>query len=120
MPLENFKAWIFNEEIDTPSEITQMIRGDEKVFKSFKTVRDVASFTDKRLIVIDSQGLTGKKKEIYSLPYKIVLMWSTENSGRLDLTSEVQLWTRMGTIKINLAKNINDREFDLLLQEVCL
>ena len=33
MPLENFKAWIFNEEIDTPSEITQMIRGDEKVFK---------------------------------------------------------------------------------------
>lgn len=77
-------------------------------------------FTDKRLIVIDSQGFTGQKKEIYSLPYKSIVMWSTENAGILDVNSEVQLWTRVGNIKINLGKKVDIRQFDKILQEVCL
>ena len=120
MALDVFANWIFNQEINTPKEIAQMLRSDEQVYKSYKTVRDVASFTNKRLIVIDSQGLTGRKKEIYSLPYKSIHMWSTENAGTLDATSEVQLWTRVGVVKINLGRKVNVREFDLLLQEVCL
>ena len=120
MELDVFANWILHQEINTPKEIAQILRSDEQVHKSYKTVRDVASFTNKRLIVIDSQGLTGRKKEIYSLPYKSIHMWSTENAGTLDSTSEVQLWTRVGVVKINLGRKVNVREFDLLLQEVCL
>lgn len=47
-------------------------------------------------------------------------MWSTENAGTIDLTSEVHLWTKVGVIKINLERNVDVREFDQLLQEVCL
>ncbi|MCI7240912.1 MAG: PH domain-containing protein [Aerococcus suis] len=120
MPLEHFADWIFDEEIETPQEILDNLRDDESAIKSYKTIRDSATFTTKRLIVIDSQGLTGKKKEIYSLPYKSIHMWSTENAGTIDLTSEVHLWTKVGVIKINLERNVDVREFDQLLQGVCL
>ena len=67
------------------------------------------------------QGLSGKKVEIYSLPYTSINMWSTENAGKfLDFNSEVELWTRAGHIKINLNKNINIRKFDTLLASVLL
>ena len=86
----------------------------------FKTVRDVAIFTNKRLIVKDVQGLTGSKVEIYSLPYSSVNMWSIENAGMLDFTSEVELWTRAGNIKIQLKRDINIRTFERLLAEYIL
>ena len=88
--------------------------------RAFRTVRDVAIFTNKRLIVKDVQGLTGSKVEIYSLPYSSVHMWSTENAGMLDFTSEVELWTRAGNIKIQLKRDINIRSFERLLAEYIL
>lgn len=88
--------------------------------RAFRTVRDVAIFTNKRLIVKDVQGLTGSKVEIYSLPYSSVHMWSTENAGMLDFTSEVELWTRAGNIKIQLKRDINIRTFERLLAEYIL
>ena len=80
----------------------------------------MAIFTNKRLIVKDVQGLTGSKVEIYSLPYSSVHMWSTENAGMLDFTSEVELWTRVGNIKIQLKRDINIRTFERLLAEYIL
>lgn len=68
----------------------------------------------------DVQGLTGSKVEIYSLPYSSVHMWSTENAGMLDFTSEVELWTRAGNIKIQLKRDINIRTFERLLAEYIL
>lgn len=88
--------------------------------RAFRTVRNVAIFTNKRLIVKDVQGLTGSKVEIYSLPYSSVHMWSTENAGMLDFTSEVELWTRAGNIKIQLKRDINIRTFERLLAEYIL
>ena len=80
--------------------------------RAFKTVRDVAVFTNKRLIVKDVQGLIWTKVEMYSLPYSAVNMWSTENAGILDYTAEVELWTRSGHIKIELKRGIDIREFE--------
>ena len=55
------------------------------------------------------------------LPYSSVLMWSTENSGKLlDVNAEVELWTRVGHIKINLKKDVDIRKFDMLLAEYIL
>lgn len=83
-------------------------------------MRDSAIFTNKRLIIRDAQGLSGKKIEIYSLPYSSINMWSTENAGTFDLNAEVELWTRAGHIKLNLKKGIDIRKFDNLIANAIL
>ena len=81
----------------------------------------LAVFTNKRLMVKDAQGLTGKKVEIYSLPYSSIVMWSTENAGKmLDFNAEVELWTKAGHIKLNLKKGIDVRKFDEILSKAVL
>ena len=110
-------SWIFYQEIPVPHDVQELLINGEVAERAFRTVRDVAIFTNKRLIVKDVQGLTGSKVEIYSLPYSSVHMWSTENAGMLDFTSEVELWTRAGNIKIQLKRDINIRTFERLLAE---
>lgn len=119
MSLERFE-WTFIRKVAVPDFIEKLLTEGEEGYQAFKTIRDVAVFTNKRLIVSDSQGITGRKKEIYSLPYRSITMWSTENAGTTDMSSEVHLWSRAGNIKINLRRDIDVRAFDLLLAEVCL
>lgn len=109
--------WVFYREVDVPRDIEEMLVTGEVADRAFKTGRDVAVFTNKRLIVKDVQGLTGTKVEMYSLPYSAVNMRSTENAGILDFSSEVELWTRAGHIKIELKRGIDIREFERLLAE---
>lgn len=113
-------SWIFYQEIPVPHDVQELLINGEVAERAFRTVRDVAIFTNKRLIVKDVQGLTGSKVEIYSLPYSSVHMWSTENAGMLDFTSEVELWTRAGNIKIQLKRDINICTFERLLAEYIL
>ena len=117
----NLLNWTFFREVDIPDDIATLLVENEKPVASFATIRDVAVFTNKRLIDKDAQGITGKKVEIYSLPYSSILMWSTENAGKLfDLNAEVELWTKVGKIKINLKKDIDIRKFDTLLAQYIL
>ena len=109
--------WVFYREVDVPRDIEEILVTGEVADRAFKTVRDVAVFTNKRLIVKDVQGLTGTKVEMYSLPYSSVNMWSTENAGILDYTAEVE---RAGHIKIELKRGIDIREFERLLAEYIL
>ena len=113
-------SWIFYQEIPVPHDVQELLINGEVAEWAFRTVRNVAIFTNKRLIVKDVQGLTGSKVEIYSLPYSSVHMWSTENAGILDYTAEVELWTRAGHIKIELKRGIDIREFERLLAEYIL
>lgn len=98
-----------------------MLLSGEVAVASYKTLRDSATFTNKRLIVRDAQGLTGKKVEIYSLPYSSIVMWSSENgAGLLDFNSEIELWTKAGHIKVNLNKGLDIRKLDRLISEAIL
>lgn len=117
----NLLNWTFFREVAIPQDIVNLLISGELPVAAFATIRDVAVFTDKRLIVKDAQGITGKKVEIYSLPYSSILMWSTENAGKIfDWNAEVELWTKVGKIKINLKKDINIRRFDTLLAQYIL
>ena len=82
---------------------------------AYKTFRDSAIFTTKRLIVRDAQGLSGKKIEIYSLPYSSINMWSSENAGGMLDRDALELWTRAGHIKVKLHKTIDVRRLDQLI-----
>ncbi len=114
--IQTIAAWTLMAEIPVPEDIkTILVQGEEPV-ASFKTFRDSATFTTKRLIVRDAQGLTGKKVEIYSLPYSAINMWSSENAGgMLDRDAEIELWTRAGHIKIKLTKGADVRRIDSLI-----
>ena len=81
----------------------------------FKTFRDSAVFTNKRLIVRDAQGIRGKKIEVYSIPYSTINMWSSENAGTLDFNAEIELWTRSGKVKIKVGRDIDVRRIDALI-----
>lgn len=113
-------GWTLISEVPIPSDIEDLMIPGEQAQAAFKTMRDSAIFTNKRLIVRDAQGLTGKKVEMYSLPYSSVNMWSTENAGTLDFNSEVELWTRAGHIKIKLGRGIDTRRFDALLAQAII
>ena len=119
--MTNIVQWTFVSECPVPKDVEDILVNGEHAISAYKTIRDSAIFTNKRLIVRDSQGITGKKVEIYSLPYSSINMWSTENSGKLfDLNAELELWTRAGHIKINLQKGIDIRKIDRLISEAVL
>lgn len=113
--------WVFIAKSKIPEDIEEILAPGEVAVASYRTLRDSATFTDKRIIIRDVQGLTGKKVELYSIPYSSINMWSTETAGLLfDLSAEVELWTRMGQIKIILQKGVDVREFDRLIAHCIL
>lgn len=109
-------TWTLRNEIQTPQDVFALLAQGEEAVASFQTFRDSATFTTKRLIVRDAQGITGKKVEIYSLPYSSINMWSSENAGGiLDRDGEIELWTRAGHIKVKLGKGADVRRIDSLI-----
>lgn len=112
--------WTFVSECAVPMDVQELLVPGETPVAAYKTVRDTAVITDKRLIMRDAQGLTGKKVEIYSLPWKSVEMWSSENAGHIDFNAELEFWTRAGHIKLNLKKGIDIRKFDRIVAEYVL
>lgn len=109
-------AWTLRNEIPIPGDIAAMMVEGETPVASFQTFRDSATFTTKRLIVRDAQGITGKKIEVYSLPHSAINMWSSENAGGiLDRDGELELWTRAGHIKVKLGKGVDVRRLDSLI-----
>jgi hypothetical protein len=116
METSSITAWTLVQEIPIPSDVIDLLVDGEKAIAAYKTFRDSAIFTTKRLIVRDAQGITGKKVEIYSLPYSAINMWSSENAGgMLDRDAELELWTRAGHIKVKLQKKIDIRRLDKLI-----
>ncbi|AJA49125.1 PH domain-containing protein [Clostridium pasteurianum DSM 525 = ATCC 6013] len=73
-------------------EFEKILVEGEQVEKAYKLIRDLFVFTDKRLILLDKQGVTGKKVEYHSIPYKSITHFSVETAGNFDLDSELKIW----------------------------
>ncbi|KTS03844.1 cytoplasmic protein, partial [Methylobacterium radiotolerans] len=59
---------------------------------AFKIIRDVFVFTERRVILIDVQGVTGSKVEFLSVPYRAIVRFSVETAGTFDLDAELKIW----------------------------
>ncbi len=70
---------------------TTLIDG-EVVQKAYKVIRDMFIFTNKRLIIIDKQGVTGSKVEMLSIAYSKITKFSKESAGHFDLDAELKIW----------------------------
>lgn len=65
---------------------------DETVAKAFHLFRDQIVMTNRRIITIDKQGITGSKRSIVSIPYSSIKKFSKETAGILDLDAELRIW----------------------------
>ncbi|MBQ3553048.1 MAG: PH domain-containing protein [Clostridia bacterium] len=72
--------------------IKPLLLPEEVIIGAYKGMRDYVVFTDKRFIAVNVQGLTGKKQDFTSMPYKNVSVFSIETAGVFDLDSELQLY----------------------------
>lgn len=81
--------------------IAPMLVDGESIVGTFKAIRDGVVFTNKRIFVINVQGLTGKKVDYTSLSYSKIQAYSVETAGVIDLDSELELWfSGLGKIKL--------------------
>ena len=94
------------------SNFQSMIEGmfveGECILQTFQSIRDGIVFTNKRIIAINVQGITGKKKDFTSLPYSKIQAFSVESAGVFDLDSELELWfSGLGKVKFEFSANAN-------------
>lgn len=113
--VKELMLWTFHSECEVPSEIRNILIEGEKPEVAYRTLRDVAVVTNKRIIVADKQGLTGKKIEVYTIPFKSIVMYSSENAGIIDFNAEIELWTRVGNFKLRLNRGVDIRKLDRII-----
>lgn len=70
----------------------QLLAEGEHVERVFLLFRDFFVFTDRRLVLVDKQGVTGKKIEYHSIPYRSITRFSIETAGNWELDAELKLW----------------------------
>lgn len=93
------------------SQITPILIDGEIILSSYKGIRDGVVFTNKRIIAINVQGITGKKKDFTSMPYSKIQVYSVETSGVFDMDSELELWfSGVGKVKFEFTSNSNVSE----------
>lgn len=73
-------------------QIQDFLIPNERVVKAYQLVRDLTILTDRRIILIDKQGLTGRRTEYVYIPYKSIVKYSIETTGHFDLDADVKLW----------------------------
>ncbi len=90
-------------------DFTQAPASGERIEKAYQLIRDLFVFTNKRLILVEEQDLTGSKVEYPSLPYESVTYFSVETAGHFDLDAELKIWI-LGSpapIQKRFNKNLN-------------
>ncbi|MBR5569573.1 MAG: PH domain-containing protein [Oscillospiraceae bacterium] len=81
--------------------VAPILVSGEEIANCFQSIRDGVVFTNNRIITINIQGITGKKKDFTSLPFSKIQAFSVETAGAFDLDSELELWfSGMGRIKL--------------------
>ena len=104
-------AYVKMKQIDPGSvmgDIQQILINGEQVIGAYKAMRDYCVFTNKRVIAVNVQGMTGKKKDFTSLPYSKVSAYSVETAGVLDLDSELEMYfSGLGKVKFEFTRQSN-------------
>ena len=103
-------------------EYNKILAENERIEKAYKLVRDLFIFTNKRLILVDKQGVTGKKTEYHSIPYKSITHFSIETAGHFDLEAELKIWISGNAMPIEKQFNssLNIYELQQVLATYCL
>ncbi len=103
------------------SLITPMFTDGEFIIGTYQGLRDGVVFTNKRIISINVQGITGKKKDFTSLPYSKIHAYSVETAGTFDYDCELDLWfSGLGKVRFEFTRSMNISEICKLISEKVL
>ncbi|MFF5793053.1 PH domain-containing protein [Paeniglutamicibacter sp. NPDC012692] len=106
---------------DVAGEIIPLFVQGEELLAAFKGVRDYVVFTNKRLIAVNVQGMTGKKRDYTSLPYSKVQSFSVETAGTFDLDAELDLWfSGLGKVRLEFKGRVDVRALSQLIASYVL
>ncbi|MBO1515677.1 PH domain-containing protein [Metabacillus bambusae] len=107
---------------EVTNELELILANGEEVDVAFKLVRDLIVFTDKRLLLVDKQGITGKKVDYHSVPFKSISHFSIETGGTFDLDAELKIWisgAQTPTISKQFKKDKSIYDIQKVLATVC-
>ncbi|MZD08911.1 PH domain-containing protein [Streptomyces sp. SID5785] len=100
-------------------EYARLLGQGEQVYGAYQLIRDAILLTDKRMIMIDKQGMTGKKVEYHSVPYRSITHFAVETAGHFDLDAELKIWVSgSGTpIEKTFTKGVDIYEVQAILSQ---
>ena len=116
MEENNKRVFNFYGEIEIPQSLMAFVSRNERALFAVKTVRDASLFTDKKVLICDKQGITGKKTEYYAIPYNKIVTYAIETAGHFDIDSEIKLFLT-GGIEIEM-QFLRGKNMDQLLGKV--
>ena len=101
--------------------VTPLLVNGENIIATYKALRDGVVFTNKRILSVNVQGITGTKKDITSLPYSKIQVFSVETSGVLDLDSELELWfSGLGKVRFEFVSDCDITSICRIISEYVL
>jgi hypothetical protein len=100
-------------------EYGRLLGQGEQVLAAYALVRDAILFTDRRLVLVDKQGMTGRKVEYHTVPYRSITQFSVETAGTFDLDAELKIWVSSGGAPISkqFGKGVDVYEVQALLAQ---
>ncbi|XQW84340.1 PH domain-containing protein [Thalassotalea piscium] len=103
---------------DYAEKVTELLLDNEHIIDAYKSMRDGVIFTNKRIIAVNVQGLTGSKKDFTSLPYKNIVAYSVETSGTFDLDSELEIYfSSLGQVRFEFTGQTALLEISKIISE---
>ena len=87
-----------------------LLADGEKIESGYQLIRDGFFFTNKRLVYIDKQGVTGKKISYMTILYKNISRFAVETAGNFDLDAELKIWISgeaLPSVNLQFNKNVN-------------
>jgi len=106
---------------EVAGQIRPLLVDGEDLYLAFKGIRDYIAFTSKRIIAVNVQGITGKKKDFTSLPYSKVQAFSVETAGTFDLDAELELWfSGLGKVRFEFKGNTDVAYLNKLISHYVL
>lgn len=101
--------------------LSPLLTEGEQVVAAFKSIRDGVVFTDKRIIAISVEGVTGTKKDITSLPYNKIQLFSIETAGFMDVDCELEVWfSTLGKIRFEFLRGADIGKICRVISDGCI
>ncbi|MGW4034356.1 PH domain-containing protein [Streptomyces sp. NPDC004838] len=100
-------------------DYARLLAQGEQVFAAYLLIRDTILLTDRRLLLIDKQGLTGKKVEYHSVPYRSITHFAVETAGTFDLDAELKIWISGNPVPLQktFSKGVDIYEMQAILTQ---
>ena len=98
--------------------VAPILVNGEEIIAEYTAFRDFVVFTTKRIISVNVQGVTGKKKDFTSLPYSKIQAFSIESAGTFDLDSELEIYfSGLGKVRFEFRGDCDISEIGKMISE---